>query len=496
MASANDSGVVVIGGSVAGLIGALALARSGQRVTILEKDPVPFPPTPDEAFDAWTRRGSPQVRHSHAFLGRMHNLIRDREPELLVRLLALGAEEITFRSQAERYFPGTVSEPGDDDAVLLACRRVTLEWGLRKHVEETGLVDFREGFEVTGFIAEPGSPTRVTGVRTRDREGNTLEVPANLVVDASGRRTQLDDWLEVIGAPRPRRLEQPCGIFYSSRFYRLLPGVERPSPDAVIGADLGYVKCGIFPGDAGTFSVTLAAAPDDDEMSGILFAPGFETVTRALPLVDEWTRPGVSTPISDVHGMSNLNDVRRFLVEDGEPIALGVVAIGDALAHANPITGRGCTLAWIAAYALADALARHPADPRAVALELDAAVERECGPWVRAQIAQDQDAVLVNQALRRGEDPFAYEREEGKIDPVAYARSVRRDGVLPALREDIHLMRAFMRVVHMLQLPEDLLSRPELATAVLASHAKRHERAPTVTGPSRAQMVELLSRVA
>lgn len=72
--------VVFIGGSVAGLIGALALARSGQRVTILEKDPTPLPETPDQAFDAWDRRGSPQVRHSHAFLGRMLKLIREREP--------------------------------------------------------------------------------------------------------------------------------------------------------------------------------------------------------------------------------------------------------------------------------------------------------------------------------------------------------------------------------------------------------------------------------
>ena len=124
--------IVVVGGSVAGLVGALALARSGQRVVILEKDPTPLPATPDEAFDAWERRGSPQVRHSHAFLARMYNLIRDREPELLRRLLALGAEEITFRAQALRYFPDAAFEPRDDEAVLLACRRVTLEWALRQ----------------------------------------------------------------------------------------------------------------------------------------------------------------------------------------------------------------------------------------------------------------------------------------------------------------------------------------------------------------------------
>ena len=495
MAGASQQ-IVVAGGSVAGLIAALALARSGQRVVILEKDPAPLPATPDAALDAWERRGSPQVRHSHAFLGRMHNLIRDREPDLLRRLLALGAEEITFRSQALRHFPDAVFEPRDDDAVLLACRRVTLEWALRQHVLETGLVAFRDGAEVTGLVAEGGAAPRVTGVRTRTRGGDETVLAARLVVDATGRRTRLGDWLEAIGAARPRELRQPCGIFYSSRFYRLLPGVERPSPDAIIGADLGYVKCGIFPADAGTFSVTLAAAPDDDPLRAILRGPGFEAAARALPMVEAWVRPEVSTPVSDVHGMANLNDVRRFLVESGEPIALGIVAIGDSLAHANPITGRGCTLAWLAAYALADALVRRGDDLRALALDLDAAVEREGGPWVRAQIAQDRDAVLVNEALRRGEDPYRHQRDDGTVDPAAYARSVMREGLLPALREDLHVLRAFLRVVHMLDAPEDLLARSDITARVLASHARRGEREAPVFGPSRAEMIEILARAA
>jgi hypothetical protein len=31
--------------------------------------------------------------------------------------------------------------------------------------------------------------------------------------------------------------------------------------------------------------------------------------------------------------MANLRNTRRWLVADGEPLALGVVAIGDALIH-------------------------------------------------------------------------------------------------------------------------------------------------------------------
>jgi flavin-dependent dehydrogenase len=172
------------------------------------------------------------------------------------------------------------------------------------------------------------------------------------------------------------------------------------------------------------------------------------------------------------------------------------VAIGDSLVHANPITGRGCTLAWITAYALAEAVAKHAGDARGLALELEPAVERECAPWLRAQIAQDRDAMAVNEALRRGEDPYSFERPDGSLDPTRYARSVLRDGLLAATREDLGVMRAVLRIAHMLDVPEDLLRRPEITQRALAAHARRHDRPPTVVGPSRAEMLELLSRAA
>ena len=54
------------------------------------------------------------------------------------------------------------------------------------------------------------------------------------------------------------------------------------------------------------------------------------------------------------------------IVENGEPIALGVIPIGDALMHSNPIVGRGCSLAWISAFGVADALREQPDDVRAL----------------------------------------------------------------------------------------------------------------------------------
>ncbi len=486
--------VVIIGGSIAGLITSLAMARDGHKVTILEKDPTPMPETPAEAFKLWKRHGSPQVMHSHAFLGRMHNLIRDREPEFLKKLLEYGAEELKFRDSAKQHFDNPEFIPSDDDITLLACSRVTFEWVLRRHVVETGLVNFRDGVEVLELIAEKGdSVPLVTGVRISDHDKEPEDLIGDLIVDASGRRTKLAEWLAAIGSDELEAVSSPCGIFYASRFYRLLDADKRPNRDGFQGGDLGYVKVGVFPADDNTFSITLAAAPDDDPMRAVLRTDGYDKVVNAIPMARQWVDPAVSEPMSDAHGMANLNNMHRLMVKDGEPLALGLIAIGDSRVHANPLTGRGCTLAWLCAYGLADAAREHPDDLRALALAQNSVVENDCAPWLEAQMRQDVDAIDVNNLLREGKDPFQVENEDGSIDEKAYMRCLIREGLGPASREDFEIMRTMARIGHMLDTPDNVLKRPETMQKAMECYEKRHDRPPVMEGPSREEMLRILA---
>jgi 2-polyprenyl-6-methoxyphenol hydroxylase-like FAD-dependent oxidoreductase len=487
--------VIVVGGSVAGLGAALALMNDGHRVTVLEKDATPMPESHLEAFEKWDRRGSPQVRHSHAFLGRLYCLIRDHAPDLLEKLIACGAEKLPFVEFVKRISPDVPLEPGDEDIVLLACRRITFEYVLRRHVLDSGRVDFRDGDDVTGLsIAErkiAGVP-HVDGVHVTRKDGTRETLRGDLVIDATGRRSKLPDWLEAVGARRPREESEPCGIFYSSRFYRIKEGAKRPELPNGMGADLGYMKIGLFPGDGDIFSLTLAASPDDDAFRSVLRTRGFEAAVSALPMTRDWVAPEVAEPISDVHGMANLRNLRRWMVEDGAPLATGLVAIGDAQIHTNPIVGRGCSLAWVAAFLAADALRAHPADPRALVLRYAEGVEREIVPWWRSQLQMDRDAIEVQEMHKRGEDPFETTRPDGTQDPKAFTRALMRDGLGHALREDPTVMRAFMRVLNLLEPPEDVLKRPAVLQSVLRAWNDRANRPPLVTGPSRAEMLDLL----
>jgi phytoene dehydrogenase-like protein len=104
---------VVIGGGITGLAAARVLTDRGARVTLLERDVEPVVESAGEAFASWKRPGAPQIRHSHAFLGRLRALLRDRYPDLLRALLDAGASELrmfNMLDSPERAFghPGVI----------------------------------------------------------------------------------------------------------------------------------------------------------------------------------------------------------------------------------------------------------------------------------------------------------------------------------------------------------------------------------------------------
>ena len=481
--------VVVVGGGVSGLGSAFVLARQGHQVTVVERDDTPMPSSADEAFD-WDRRGAPQVRHSHAFLAKLVGLLRRDYPDVYAELLAQGATEMRFGED----LPPTIVDfqrlAEDDELVMLACRRTTFEWVVRGAALAEGHVTFRTGVGVDGLLAGPGADgsavPHIVGVRLAD--GTTID--ADLTVVAAGRRSALSEWLAAVGSQPVAEEVDDTGIVYFSRFYRLDEGQVYPPRTGPIGGDLGYLKYGVFVGDNNTFSVTLATPTNDDQLRKMLADPAvFDACARQLVATAPWL-DGRASPITEqVHVMAGLLNRWRDHVVDGVPVATGVLPVGDAVLCTNPLYGRGCSTAFWSAHLMADAVAAHADDPMAMALAYDEALRSEIFPFYRSGVDQDREARRVAAALLAGEDP-----DGDSSDPRTFMRSVFREGLLPAMRTDAVVLRAFFRGLNLLSTPDALAQDPDVSARVLAAWQDRENRPPEEPlGPKhRAELLALL----
>ena len=123
-------------------------------------------------------------------------------------------------------------------------------------------------------------------------------------------------------------------------------------------------------------------------------------------------------------------------------------------------------------------------------LDYDVALRSEIYPWYRASVEQDAEARRVAAALLAGEDP-----DGDSSDQRSFMRAVFRDGLLPALRRDPVVLRAFFRALNLLTAPNEMVKDADVAARVLAVWQDRENRAPEpALGPKR--RADLLALIA
>ena len=283
-------------------------------------------------------------------------------------LLAAGVAEAPLRTQMPDSLPDTAAWPGDERLTPMMTRRSTVDWVLQRAAAAEPRVTVRFGVKVTGLLTAPGRPggrpPHVTGVRT-----SRGDLAADLVVDATGRRSPIDDWLAQLGARTTATWGAECGIAYFSRHYRVRPGADLPAPlvtRTVVALDEFLARK--WGGDNGAVQLVVAPLAADHRFRTARDPQVFTAVLRTIPIYAAWL--DVMDPITDVFPMAGLHNTLRRLVADGLPIATGLHAIGDSVCTTNPTLGRGLALALSGAADLADTIDEHAADPAT-----------QCSPW-------------------------------------------------------------------------------------------------------------------
>ena len=430
----------IVGAGPTGLFTAIALARRGHEVTVVDRDAGPH------GDGSWKRRGVMQFHHPHGFRQQVVNAVLAEMPEVWDDLMAAGAEPVTLPDQPRRI-------------VGLRCRRLVFERILRSAAEAQPGITLRIG-HVDDVCCDRG---HAVGVRV-----NGHQVAADLVLDASGRAGQLG-----------RTLRAPaeggdCGIAYVSRQYQLLPGAEpgpTNSPIGMVAIYPGYQAI-VFPHDNRIFSTLIARASTDRRLVGLRFPEAFEAASQAIPSLAAWTEPDRARPITPVLPGGRLHNTYRAQLDDAGQVAVhGLIFVGDAVCTTNPSVGRGIATSLMQAQRLLALLDEHRRDFTACSLEFDRWCTENIKPWFSDHVYWDAELI------RRwsGQD-------------VDLTKPLPSDLIMAATAVDPEMLKVVGPYMAMHALPASLAAVEPRAREIYASGW----RPPVPDGPTRDELVELV----
>ena len=480
--------VLIIGGSITGLTGALALAAAGFDVTIVERDPSPDASLEPANSNTWTRRGALHALQPHVLTARLRNRLREWYPELVQDLLDAGAWEQPFEDTIHPDRAAAYRAPaGAEEISVLMARRTTLELVMRRHVERRGIATFVAGARVSSLIIEGDrAPITVRGVHVRDADGER-ELLADIVIDASGRTTKFADQLREAGATINDEHHASNTVYYA-RHYRVRPGKDFPRTYGLPGAMFGDMVFAALPADNGAFVATLAVFKDDPllyEQAGRVEI--FDYIAQRVPRVAAWVDPSVSEPTSGVMSWANMDFLWRTTLAGGAPQVLGFFFAGDATLRSNPKYGRGCTCGTIGSHMLAETLAS-VSDPAERVLRYEAALfETFRTEWEDLLAVDRKDYARFQAAVGIRRASLGEALQSRLQDHV-----LRR-----AMVVDPHVQRKLMKGFYGLEDPtawaKDPVTWLRIAAAALPIHGKDVSREYAIR-PSRQDIEALIDR--
>lgn len=426
---------VVIGGSIAGLLTARVLSDRFAEVLVVDRDRFPVSAKP--------RNSVPQEHHVHLLLQRGQQIMERFFPGFLHALRQDGAQVVDLGRDVKCHQAGAWKSRWRTDITAHYCTRTLLEHSLRRRVCTLPTVTVQDGTSAEPLFRSG----RVWGARLQVPGEDARELEADLVVDASGRGSQLASQLARAGLGNTPTEEIVTRLGYVSAQFAQpviapedwkvllclprLPAEKRMAVISPIEGRRWMVTAGAWFGQE--------PEPTHEDLRAYL---------RALPVPDLHDALRSAEPLDAPRRYRMPGGLRRHF-DRLRMWPEGLLAVGDSVCSINPIYSQGMSASALQVEALADAPTLTSSD---LQRRICASVEL---PWRQAAAVE--------------------ERFEGIGPRAGLGVRLRRayfDRFMARARNDRELAVALMRVNNLIADPASLTT-PAMIARVMALRAPK-----------------------
>lgn len=410
----TEKSAVVIGGGIAGMCAARALADFYDRVVVIERDKYPD--------GIGERRGVPQGRMFHTLIERGRREVEALFPGFHKLLEERGAPRVSFGFNAALLSPRGWGR--NSPAPLLRglyTTRGLLESTLRDLFREVANVEVREETEVVRLIASPGDHGMICrGVEVRSRDGGDSErLTGDLIVDASGGQSKSAAWLQELGLAPPEEDVLDPLLTYAGQWLKLRQGakwppkwwwthgvfIQRVPPDDNKGAHLMRQENDLW-------LLTLVAGSGQHPPLAAEGVARFVSELRS-PLISQMLP--LFEPVSKMIAYRLSKNRWRHYERWKEDLS-GFIAIGDAACVFNPNQGQGMSVAVTEAGILRRCLAQTTSPQLLPKLFFTEQGRFQANPW-RLAVSNDLRFFSVQGERTRAIRAFNWYREQLALSP-------------------------------------------------------------------------------